>query len=85
MKFVIYQLEKDPEYFIVTDDAHKEKVRTTLATDSGLKEIGKFDEMGKMRAAFDENVAREAIDKLGYLKVHAQHLADVPIAPEMPA
>ena len=85
MKFVIYQLEKDPEYFIVTDDAHKEKVRTSLITDSGLKEIGNFEEMGKMRAAFDEDVASNAIDKLGYLKVNAQHLADVPIAPEMPA
>jgi hypothetical protein len=85
MKFVIYQLEKDPEYFIVTDDTHKEQVRTNLAVDGGLKEIGKFDEMGKTRAAFDENVAREAINKQGYLKVHAEHLADVPIAPEMPA
>jgi len=84
MKFVIYQLEKDPEYFIVTDDAHKENVRTTVATGGGLKEIGNFDEMGDMRAAFDENVARDAIEKQGYLKVHAEHLADLPIAPEMP-
>jgi hypothetical protein len=85
MKFVIYQLEKDPEYFIVTDDAHKEKVRTSLITDSGLKEIGNFEEMGKMRAAFDEDVARNAIEKLGYLKVHAEGMADMPVAPEMPA
>ncbi len=40
--------------------------------------------MGEKRAAFDESVAMAAIEKQGYYRVHAEHLADVPIAPEMP-
>ena len=85
MNFLIYQSEKNPENFVVTDALHMEKATAALSADGEmLKEIGTFEKMGEKRAAFDESVAMAAIEKQGYYRVHAEHLADVPIAPEMP-
>ena len=85
MNFLIYQCIKDPENFVVTDTLHKEGANAALrAEGEELKEVGAFEEMGETRAAFDESLARAAIEKQGYYRVHAEHLADVPIAPEMP-
>ncbi len=85
MNFLVYQDTKEPEYFIVTDDAHKDQAYKNLGVAQGdLKAIGSFEEMGERRVAFDEMMAKAAIKKKGYFKAHAEHLADVPMAPEMP-
>lgn len=85
MNFLVYQDTKNPEYFIVTDDAHRAQAYETLGVGEGdLKPVGSFKEIGGERVAFDEAEAKASIKKKGYFKAHAEHLADVPIAPEMP-
>ena len=86
MNFLVYQIKKDPEYFIITDDAHRAQAYESLDVKGGeLEPVGSFGEMGKERVAFNEAAAKVAIEKKGYYKAHAEHLADVPMAPEMPA
>lgn len=85
MKFLIYQCVNDPEYFLVTDTAHRDRLSADLCPGGGrLKEIGYFREMGESRVAFNEMQAKASIKKKGYYRFHAESLADVPIAPEMP-
>jgi hypothetical protein len=85
MNFLVYQVKKDPEYFIITDDAHRAQAYETLGVQGGdLEPVGSFGKMGKERVAFDEAAAIASIKKKGYYQTHAEHLADVPIAPEMP-
>jgi hypothetical protein len=85
MNFLVYQDTKDPEYFIITDDAHRAQAYESLGVEGGdLKPIGSFKEMGEKRVAFNEAAAKASIKKLGYYKAHAEHMADMPIAPEMP-
>lgn len=85
MNFLVYQDTKEPEFFIITDDAHRAQVYDTLGVSGGdLKPIGSFKEMGDQRLAFDEAEAKASIKKKGYFKARAEHLADMPIAPEMP-
>ncbi len=86
MKFVVYQCTKDPDYFIVTDEAHKGGVSDRLCPSGGeLEAVGEFFEMGARRAAFSEAVAKNAIQKQGYYRFEAPGRAAVPVAPEMPA
>lgn len=85
MHFLVYQNLKDPENFLITDFPHRDKARAALA-DSGeeVMVVGSFEEIGESRAAFDESIAKAAIEKQGYYRIHAESLADVPITPEMP-
>jgi hypothetical protein len=85
MKFVVFQCSKDPDYFIVTDEAHKADMTGGLCPGGGdLTEIGDFAEMGADRAAFDETLAKNSIEKQGYYRFEAPGMAPVPPAPEMP-
>jgi len=85
MKFVVYQCSKDPDYFIVTDQEHKDQMKGSLCPNGGdLKEIGEFPEMGAERAAFDETLAKNSIQSQGYYRFEAPGFAPVPPAPEMP-
>ena len=85
MKFVVFQCTQDPEFFIVTDDAHKANVKGNLCPNGGeLKEIGDSPEMGETRAAFDEKVAIESIKAHGFYRFEAPSMAAVPPSPEMP-
>jgi hypothetical protein len=85
MKFVVFQCSKDPDYFIVTDEAHKNDMKGGLCPNGGdLKEVGDFPEMGEERAAFDETLAKNSIQKQGYYRFEAPGMAAVPPAPEMP-
>ena len=85
MKFVVFQCSKDPDYFIVTDAANKDAVSGKLCPNGGeLKEVGDFAEMGEERAAFDETLAKNSIEKQGYYRFEAPGMAAVPPAPEMP-
>lgn len=85
MKFVVFQCSKDPDYFIVTDEAHKADMKGGLCPGGGdLIEIGDYAEMGADRAAFDETLAKNSIQKQGYYRFEAPSMAPVPPAPEMP-
>lgn len=85
MKFVVFQCSKDPDYFIVTDEAHRNEMKGGLCPNGGdLEEIGDFSEMGEERAAFDETLAKNSIKKQGYYRFEAPGMAAVPPAPEMP-
>ncbi len=85
MKFVVFQCSKDPDYFIVTDEAHKTDMKGSLCPSGGsLKEVGEYSEMGAERAAFDETLAKNSIEKQGYYRFEAPSMAAVPPSPEMP-
>ena len=85
MKFVVFQCSKDPDYFIVTDEAHKSEMKGSLCPSGGdLKEVGEYSEMGAERAAFDETLAKNSIEKQGYYRFEAPSMAAVPPSPEMP-
>lgn len=85
MKFIVFQCTKSPDYFIVTDNKHMADVKGSLCPDGGeLKEVGKYAEMGAERAAFDEAMAKAAINKKGYYRFEASSMAAVPTSPEMP-
>lgn len=85
MKFVVFQCTEDPEFFIVTDEAHKANVTGELCPNGGkLKEVGDFPEMGEIRAAFDEKLAKESIEARGFYRFEAPSMSAVPPAPEMP-
>ena len=85
MSFLIYQCTKDPDYFIITDEGHKARVSGRLCPSGGeLKALGNFEEMGIERAAFDETLAKNSIEKQGYYRLEVPSRAAVPPAPEMP-
>ncbi len=85
MKFMVFQCSKDPDYFIVTDEAHKGEVKGGLCPNGGdLQEVGEYPEMGADRAAFDETVAKNSIHKRGYYRFEAPSMAAVPPSPQMP-
>lgn len=85
MKFLVFQCSKDPDYFIVTDEAHKREVKGELCPNGGdIQEVGEYPEMGADRAAFDETVAKNSIRKKGYYRFEALSMAAVATSPEMP-
>lgn len=85
MIFVVFQCAKDPDYFIVTDEAHRSEVEGGLCPGGGeLKPVGNYTEMGKDRAAFDETLAKNSINKQGYYRFEAPGFAPLPPSPEMP-
>ena len=85
MRFVVFQCTKDPDYFIVTDQAHEGDMKGALCPNGGdLEEVGDFPEMGKERVAFDETLAKNSIKAQGYYRFEAPSMAPVPPSPEMP-
>lgn len=85
MIFVVFQCSKDPDYFIVTDENHRGEVEGKLCPSGGdLNLVGNYSDMGKDRAAFDETLAKNSINKQGYYRFEAPSMAAVPPSPEMP-
>ena len=85
MKFVVFQCTKDPDYFIVTNEANKSQMKGMLCPNGGdLTEVGEYPEMGSERVAFDETLAKNSIEKQGYYRFEAPSMAAVPPSPEMP-
>lgn len=68
MEFVIYRCTKDPECFVVTDEAHAETLSADICPTPGgrLERVGKYAEMGPERVAFNEAIAKSAIRSRGY-------------------
>ena len=86
MNFRVYRCTKDPDYFIVTDESHLDKIDGEICPSGGSIEIvGEFAEMGDIRAAFDETLAKNSIEHQGFYLFEARGFAPVPPAPEMPA
>jgi len=83
MKFTVYRCTNDPDYFVVTDDAHKIAVSGAACPSGGdLSEVGKFAEMGKDRVAFNEALAKDAIKMQGYYRFEAKTWDPVAQTPE---
>jgi hypothetical protein len=68
MDFVIFRCSKDPETFVVTDEAHAVSLSADICPTPGgrLEPIGKYAEMGSDRVAFNEAIAKSAIRSRGY-------------------
>ncbi len=82
MKFVIYRCKATPDYFIVTDEAHRSQIRGELCPEGGaLEEVGIFPEMGEARVAFNEAIAKDAIKVQGYYRFEARSFDPVAQAP----
>ncbi len=74
MDFHVFQCKKDRDYFIVTDAAHADSLPTNLCPTPGdeMEKIGAFQEMGKERVAFDEQLAKNSIKSQGYYRFEAK-------------
>ncbi len=75
MKFHIFQCNLDKSYFVVTDEAHLDKLNDLNVTPTPgdeLEKIGVFDEMGTRRAAFDEGFAKRSIEHQGFYRFHSK-------------
>jgi hypothetical protein len=68
MDFVVFRCSKDPDTFVVTDEAHADQLRADVCPTPGwqLERVGKFSEMGKERLAFNEAIAKSGIRSRGY-------------------
>ena len=73
MKFYVYQCKKDPDYFIVTDEDHRDSVKPELCPrGGGLEDVGEFPELGGQRVAFNETLAKNVIQNHGYYVFEAK-------------
>jgi hypothetical protein len=73
MTFLIYRCKADPDYFLITDPDHKDAVNGSLCPNGGeLEEVGEFPEMGEDRVAFNEDIAKNAIEKQGYYRIESE-------------
>ena len=82
MRFVVFQCQRDRDMFVVTDDAHADKLPTELTDLHGrLERVGAFPEMGRDRVAFDETLAKNSIAHQGYYLFEARSFDAVAEAP----
>ena len=82
MKFLIYRCTAEPDYFVITDHDHKDRVSGTACPGGGdLEEVGEFPEMGEARVAFNEAIAKDAIKTQGYFRIEAKSFDPVAQAP----
>lgn len=73
MTFLVYRCKSDPDYFLITDPDHKDAVSGSVCPNGGeLEEVGEFPEMGAERVAFNEDIARDAIDNQGYYLMESE-------------
>jgi hypothetical protein len=75
MEFHVFRCAKDRDYFVVTDEAHLEKVKSAdlcITKNDELEKIGVFGERGEARVAFDEGLAKRSIEHQGYFRFEAK-------------
>ena len=75
MEFHIYQCKTDRDFFVVTDQAHLDALKKSNVTPTPgdkLEKIGVYGEMGKERAAFDEEFAKRSIASQGFYRFHSK-------------
>ena len=90
MEFHVFQCQADRDYFVVTDDTHLDDTlnNPSVSPTPGdkLEKIGKFNEMGKDRVAFDEGIAIRSIESQGFYRFHSISLdpmGEMPLAMPM--
>ncbi len=73
MRFHVFRSWHDPAVFIVTDDANLAWVKRRFNSRPGaLSKVGTFPEMGERRIAFNERIAKAAIQRHGYYRLYAR-------------
>ena len=85
MEFIVFRCLENPDHFIVTNNVNIEKATGEMCpSGGGIEYVGRYSEMGKERAAFDEVLAKESINRKGFYLFEAKKFAPVPPSPEMP-
>ena len=74
MKFIVFRCVQDPDYFIVTDEAHVNDLSGERHCPNGgaLEKVGEYPEMGDRRLAFDEHIAINSIREHGWYRFEAK-------------
>lgn len=86
MEFHVFQCKIDKDFFVVTDEAHLDALKKPNVTPTAgdeLEKVGVFGEMGKDRAAFDEDFAKRSIESQGFYRFHSKSydpLGEPPLA-----
>lgn len=82
MTFLVYRCTADPDYFVITDPEHKDKVSAGACPGQGeLEEVGEFPELGEERVAFNEAIAKDAIKNQGFYRIESKTFDPVAQAP----
>ena len=71
MNFHVFQCKLDKDFFVVTDESHLDALNKPGVSPSPgdeLIKVGVFGEMGKDRAAFDEDFAKRSIESQGFYR-----------------
>ncbi len=77
MEFHVFQCKTDKDFFVVTDEDHLDALKNPDVSPTPgdeLEKVGVFGEMGKERAAFDEELAKHSIKSRGFYRFHAKSL-----------
>ncbi len=75
MEFHVFQCKLDKDIFVVTDEAHVDKLKALKVTPTPgdeLEKIGVFSEMGAERVAFDEGFAKRSIEQQGFYRFYSK-------------
>ena len=77
MEFHVFQCKTDKDFFVVTDEVHLDVLNDPNVSPTPgdeLEKVGVFGEMGKDRAAFDEDFAKRSIEAQGFYRFHSKSL-----------
>ncbi len=77
MEFHVFQCKTDKDFFVITDEEHLDALKNLNVSPTPgdeLEKVGVFGEMGKDRAAFDEETAKNSIEKQGFFRFHSKSL-----------
>ena len=77
MQFHVFQYKTDKDFFVVTDEDHLDALKNPDVSPTPgeeLEKVGVFGEMGKERAAFDEEFAKGSIKNQDFYRFHSKSL-----------
>jgi hypothetical protein len=74
VEFLVFRCEPDRNRFLATGEAHKARLSADgrPVKGDGLERMGRFLEMGDERAAFDQKLAKRAIEENGFYRFHSK-------------
>jgi hypothetical protein len=74
MEFLVFCCKSDRNCFLVTGEAHKARLSGDgrPVKGDGLERMGRFLEAGDERAAFDQKLAKRAIEENGLYRFHSK-------------
>ncbi len=83
MKFLIYRCLDDPDHFLITDAEHASALTGSECPSGGnIEKVGGYPELGRIRAAFNEDIAKSAIRSQGYYRFEARTFDPVAQQPD---